>query len=290
MVAIHQNGGFTQVLLITKTVFFFITSLTLIWYCNRLNKLGRKKSLLEKTIIILGLAITQLNAPLEYLSLYFDLGFMNFLSDVRQGLLYCALLSFWRVFTGEHLLDGVQKSRLSLYYKDLVIILTACIILFVFDSADRGIQWIDPFFTIWEVDSFMARVFIAAVLFATSTYFVSLCYNVWLVQKNITSKKTSLPAMSSTRRLVYEGIIYRFHFLLIATIFSAGATFLAYILGQMGESSYWDDEANYLELQWSSATIFFVYAMWNCYILILMILYAPSHKSVSITSKVLIIN
>lgn len=281
MVAIHQNGGFTKVLLITKTVFFFITLLTFIWYCKRLRQLGRKNTLLEKTIILLGLAITQLNAPLEYLSLYYDLGFMNFLSDVRQGILYCALLCFWRIFTGEHLLDGVQRSRLSLYYQDLIVILTASIILFIFDSADRGIQWLDPFFTIWEVDSFMAHIFIAAVIFATSTYFVSLCYNVWLVRKNIISKKTSLPGMSSTRRLVYEGIIYRFNFLLVATIFSAGATFVAYIMGQMGDSYDWEDESNYWQLQWSSATIFFVYAMWNCYILILMILYAPSHKGVS---------
>jgi hypothetical protein len=39
--------------------------------------------------------------------------------------------------------------------------------------------------------------------------------------------------MSSTRRLVYQGIIYRFKFLLLATLICAAATVVAYIMGQV---------------------------------------------------------
>lgn len=282
MAAIHQNGGFTKVWLLLKTVFFIITLFTLIWYWNRLQQLSRKTTLLERTIIMLGLAITQLNAPIEFLSLFFDLGFMNFLSDIRQGVLYCGLLSFWCIFTGEHLLDGVQRSCLSYYAKQLAIILSASTALFVFDSIERGIQWINPFFTIWEVDSHLAVIFIISAIISATTFFFFLCYQVWMVKRNLSSKQSSLPSMSSTRRLVYLGIIYRFKFLLWATVICAGITISAFIMNQfVDENFHWEEENPYIELQCTSAMYTTVYAMWNNYAIVLLILYAPSHKGVS---------
>lgn len=64
-------------------------------------------TLLEKTLTALGYALTQLNVPIEFLSLYFDIEFMTFLSDLRQGILHCALLCFWIIFIGEHLLVSI---------------------------------------------------------------------------------------------------------------------------------------------------------------------------------------
>ncbi|RWS05692.1 wntless-like protein [Dinothrombium tinctorium] len=279
LVAIHQNGGFTKIWLSLKTIFTTVTLLTLIWFCKRLRQLIREITLLERMLIILGCAITQLNIPLEFLTLWFDLPFMNFLSDVRQGILYCALLSFWIVFTGEHLMDEVHRSRLSSYFKQLSVVLVASFALFVFDSTERGIQWIDPFFSIWEVDSHLALVFIITASISSALYFGFLSYNIWLVLRNISAKQTSLPAMSSTRRLIYQGIIYRFKFLLLATLVCAALTIIAYILGQVSEEAYqFDDEPYSTNLQWSSAMFTTVYAMWNCYIITLLILYAPSHK------------
>jgi hypothetical protein len=81
-----------------------MTLLTLIWFTKRLRQLHRETTLLEKTLIVLGCALTQLNIPIEYLSLWFDLEFMSFICDLRQGIFHCALLSFWIIFTGEHLL------------------------------------------------------------------------------------------------------------------------------------------------------------------------------------------
>lgn len=57
--------------------------------------------------------------------------------------------------------------------------------------------------------------------------------NFRLAFRNISSKQSSLPSMSSTRRLVYQGIIYRFKFLLIATFVCASATVVAYLMGQV---------------------------------------------------------
>lgn len=43
-------------------------------------------------------------APLEYLTLAFDMPYMLLLGDIRQGVFYAVLLSFWLVFAGEHML------------------------------------------------------------------------------------------------------------------------------------------------------------------------------------------
>lgn len=42
--------------------------------------------------------------PVEYLTLAFDMPYMQLIGDVRQGIFYASLLSFWLVFAGEHLM------------------------------------------------------------------------------------------------------------------------------------------------------------------------------------------
>ena len=209
-VTIHQNGGFTKIWLILKSIFFFITLATLYWFFQRIRQLNRPPDLIEKSLFVIGLAITQFNLPIEYLTLLFDLPFMNFLSDIRQGILYCSLLCFWLIFTGEHLLDNKQNSQLSRYYVQITVVLTASISLFIFDSSERGVQAIDPFFTIWEVGTNLAILFILLASLATVAYLLFLSYHIYCVFNTISSKQSNLPAMSSTRRLFYQGVIYRF--------------------------------------------------------------------------------
>lgn len=82
--------------------------------------------------------------------------------------------------------------------------------------------------------------------------------------------------MSMARRLHYEGIIYRFKFLMLATLLCAALTITGFIIGQMSESQYRLDDS--IHLEFSSAFFTGVYGMWNIYIFALIILYAPSHK------------
>lgn len=107
-------------------------------------------------------------------------------------------------------------------------------------------------------------------------YFLFLCYMILNVFKNISMKRTVLPSMSTARRLHYEGIIYRFQFLMLATLLCALLTVIGFILGQVSEGQFQWNES--IELEYTSAFFTGVYGMWNIYILALMILYSPSHK------------
>lgn len=205
---------------------------------------------------------------------------MLLLSDIRQGIFYAMLLSFWLVFAGEHMLiqDNGQKNTIRLYWKHLSAIVVGCSSLLIFDLCERGTQLRNPFYSIWvtPLGANLALSFIILAGISACIYFTFLCYMIWRVFKNISIRRTALPNMSSARRLHYEGIIYRFNFLMLVTLICAAATVTSFILSQITEGQHkWDDME---QLEMSSALFTGIYGMWNIYICAMMILYAPSHK------------
>jgi len=107
-------------------------------------------------------------------------------------------------------------------------------------------------------------------------YFLFLSYMIWKVFCNISVRRSALPSMSNARRLHYEGSIYRFKFLMIATLLCAAMTVIGFILGQASEGHWKQNETN--NLNYESAFLVGVYGMWNIYIFALIVLYSPSHK------------
>jgi hypothetical protein len=232
--------------------------------------------------------------------------FMTLLSDVRQGIFYAMLCSFWLVFAGEHMLiqESGERNTLKIYWRHLSAVVVGCISLFLFDICERGIQLRNPFFSIWAsrlgsnvavsffffvklklkqeqnkriyIISFQQMTFVILGAISAAIYFAFLCYMVWKVFRNISIKRSVLPSMSKMRRLHYEGIIYRFKFLMLATLLCAFLTVIGFMLGQVYESRWQWSES--VELELSSAFNTGVYGMWNIYILALIILYSPSHK------------
>lgn len=277
LVVINQNGGFTKIWVSLKTIFFPFIIGIMIWFWKRVYQLQREPALLEKMLLFLGSTLTLLNAPVEYLTLVCDMPYMLILGDIKQGIFYAALLSFWLVFAGEHLMiNENEKSTLRSYWKHLSAVAVGCVSLFIFDMCERGMQLTNPFYTTWatEVGANLALTFIVLAGVSACLYFIFLTYLIWKVFCNISAKKAVLPAMSAVRRLHYEGIIYRFKFLMLATLICAAMTVIGYILGQVSEDQWkWDDNIKY-----TSAFFTGVYGMWNIYIFSLMVLYAPSHK------------
>lgn len=76
----------------------------------------------------------------------------------------------------------------------------------------------------------------------------------------------------------FKGLIYRFKFLLISTLVCVAMTISFLILNNFHESQWMFDE-NKPVLNYTSAFLTGVYAMWNIYVSALMIFYAPSHKN-----------
>merc|ERR1719290_460657 len=86
--------------------------------------------------------------------------------------------------------------------------------------------------------------------------------------------------MARIRRLHYQGIIWRFKFLMLATVFTAALTVIGFIIGQVEEGgTKWDEDIRESgALEYTSGFMTGVYGMWNIYIFGLLFLYAPSHK------------
>lgn len=277
---IHMNGGFTKIWVSLKTFFFPIIVAIMVWFWKRVHLLNRTPALLEYMLMSLGGTLAFLNFPVEYLSLFVDMPYMLLLSDIRQGFFYAMLLSFWLIFAGEHMLiqDHGEKNCLKMYWKHLSTIVIGCLCLLIFDLFERGVQLVNPFSSIWvtPIGTNLALSFIILAGISASLYFIFLCYMIWCVFRNISIKRSILPSMSQARRLHYEGIIYRFNFLMLATVICAAITIISFILSQVAEGqNKWDEN---MELELSSALHTGVYGMWNVYICAMLILYAPSHK------------
>uniref|UniRef100_A0A8C4QHX1 Wnt ligand secretion mediator n=1 Tax=Eptatretus burgeri TaxID=7764 RepID=A0A8C4QHX1_EPTBU len=153
LVEIHQNGGFTKVWFAMKTMLTPAILICLIWFWNRVYNLPRTPVLLEKLIFALGLSMTLVNLPLEWLSVGFNWTWMLLFGDVRQGLFYALLLCFWVIFCGEHLMDQMERNRLSFYWKQVGAITFGSLCLFLFDLCERGVQLKNPFYSVWATDT-----------------------------------------------------------------------------------------------------------------------------------------
>ncbi|CAF88605.1 unnamed protein product, partial [Tetraodon nigroviridis] len=161
LVSIHQNGGFTQVWFGMKTFLTPSILIIMIWYWRRITLMNRPPVLLEKLILALGISMTFINIPVEWFSIGFNWTWMLLFGDIRQGIFYSMLLSFWIIFCGEHLMvrvggrlawpvflgldlrsvlllqDQTERNRLSVYWKQVGPIVFGSFCLFIFDMCER---------------------------------------------------------------------------------------------------------------------------------------------------------
>ncbi|XP_076736235.1 protein wntless homolog isoform X2 [Maylandia zebra] len=266
VVGIHQNGGFTKVWISMKTVFSPWISVATVWYWYRIRLLARPPVLLEKVIFALGLSMAFLDMPVEWLSMGFEWTWMLLFEDAQQCALYSVLFCFWIIFCGEHLMDQRQRNLLSAYWWQVGLVVFGSSVLLIFDLSERGVRLSNPFYSVWASESRRISVCL---------YFFSLCRMVHCVFRTISGKLQQLPTMPETRRLRYKGIIFRFKFLMLATLTCAALTIIFFILNQVSEGHWhWGDYT----LQVHSAFLTGIYGMWNLYVFTIIFLYAPSHK------------
>ncbi|XP_025111192.1 protein wntless homolog isoform X2 [Pomacea canaliculata] len=285
-ITIFQNGGFTKVWFSLKTVFFPLTLSVLIWFWRRILQLSRPTNLLERTLFALGIILSIMNFPLEWITLLANAPFVLLINDIREGAFYAMLLSFWLIFAGEHMMDSQERNKLSSYWKHLLAVIVGCLALLIFDMCERGVQLTNPFYSIWATTTGtnLALAFIILAGIAACGYFLFLSYMIFRVFRNISTKTASLPQMSSVRRKFYSGLIFRFKFLMLTTLLCAALTVIFFIISQVSEGQWkWGDDG--ISLEYSSAFLAGVYGMWNMYVFALLSLYAPSHKTMGVAES-----
>ncbi|XP_033636194.1 protein wntless homolog [Asterias rubens] len=286
IVAIHQNGGFTKVWISIKTFMFPFILLATFWFWRRVLLQTRGPVLLERTILALAIIMSILNFPMEWLTLWLNIPFMVLLADLKQGAFYAMLFSFWIIFVGEHLMDQTQRNRLRVYWQQVCSIVFTFFSLFVFDMCERGVQLANPFFSMWNTEKGqnLAMAFIILAGICLCAYSIFLMFMVYQVFKNISMRRATLPHMAKSRRLHYEGLIYRFRFFMVFTVITAIFTVVFFIMSQVLEGQAKAGEGQ-PDVQYTSAFYTGVYGMWNIYVLAVMVLYAPSHKMKPSTSN-----
>ncbi|EYC22835.1 hypothetical protein Y032_0016g2977 [Ancylostoma ceylanicum] len=247
------------------------------------DKLARKPLLLEKAIMTLGVSMAILDFPLEWISIIIRVPFMLLLGDIRQGAFYGILFSFWLIFAGEHLIDDTTRNNIASYRFNLIFIMVASSFLLVYDVCERGFQLNNPFYSIWssETGAIVANVSVYTASFCTVVYFAFLLGKIWKVWFTIKSKRSAqLYKNCENRRLKVEAVIYRFKFLMLLTLLCAALTISSYIMKQYGEVQIHSDDPDESVLTQSTSAFFTgTFGMWNIYVLLLLAMYAPSHKT-----------
>ena len=128
-----------------------------------------------------------ISVPIEWLTLWFRLPALLLINDLRQGLFYAVLFSFWLVFAGEHHIDDSTRNNLKNYWRNLTLVLSASAALLLYDLAGRGRQVMNPFHSVWASPSnaFWARIALNVAGGATLVYFLFLCWKIWMVWTTI---------------------------------------------------------------------------------------------------------
>ena len=74
--------------------------------------------------------------------------------------------------------------------------------------------------------------------------------------------------MRAVRRLHYQGLIWRFRFLMMATLITAALTVIGFIIGQVSEGQYkWDEDISleythrYIELAHLALSMYCAYIL-----------------------------
>ena len=281
VVEIHQNGGFTRMWFGLKTALAPILIAAVVWFKKRINRLSRKPYLLETTVFGLGVSIAVLDFPLEWFTLWVNMPFMLIISDLRQGIFYATLLSFWLIFAGEHVMDNTQRNSLKAYKKELVAIAIGTLSLLIFDLCERGIQLSNPFHSIWSNESGKkaAMAFLIFAAICACLYFLFFLLMMLKVFWHISGKRSEFSRMAAGRRVAYEGAFYRFKFLLAFTIICAALTIAFFIATNVNEAHWKFGEKKTVEV--SSAFIAGIYGLWNIYVFAVLVLYAPSSQTIT---------
>ncbi|XP_078494563.1 protein wntless homolog [Ciona intestinalis] len=272
-VTITQTGGFTKVWISLKVALFTTMIFPLVWFWRRVSSLSRKSLLIEKSIFALGLSLLFLNLPLELFTIFLHAPWMLLFTDLRQGFFYVVLLSFWVIFIGEHQMDQAHRNKISSYKWQLGSICVTTLSLLGFELAERGMQIMNPFATVWSHPSAALALLVVASI-GGGIYLLLICFLVFKVFRSIRFKRKF--NLSKERSEYFISVVNRFRTLMLLSVVTASLTVVFFILEQKLDGVFEGLFSKDVEV--ASAFFTGVYGLWNIYIFLILSLYAPSHK------------
>ena len=75
--------------------------------------------------------------PVDWFVAVVEMRYLLLWTDIRQGLFLSLLLCYWLVFTGEHMIDDVKRGQWTSYWKQLLTVILASSLMFIFDLCER---------------------------------------------------------------------------------------------------------------------------------------------------------
>lgn len=95
-----------------------------------------------------------LAVPLEYLTLWLDLPFMQLIVDAKQQIFFATLFSFWLVLAGEHFRCDPSRhiQDLATYKRTLYAIGVGCLSVLIFNVCEWSINVDNPFHFVWSTE------------------------------------------------------------------------------------------------------------------------------------------
>ncbi|KAM9129262.1 protein wntless homolog [Pangshura tecta] len=207
--------------------------------------------------------MTFINIPVEWFSIGFDWTWMLLFEDVRQGIVYAMLWSFWIIFCGEHVKDKNDQTWLSGYWKWVGPIAVGSFCLFIFLIYERGVQLKNPLYGFWTTDvgtELALTAFITIASICLCLYFLFLCFLVFKVFQNFHGKPLSVPPIK-TCRIQYQELNIGFKFFMVITLIWAAMTIIIFIVRLVAEG-HWN-WGNLFTGYMNGAFFTGIYAMWN---------------------------
>lgn len=272
---IHQTLGFTQLWLILKCLLSPLSLIILLWFYHRVALLPTP-SLLERSLGFVGMCLVFYNAPLELLSLYLNCPWLLVINDFRQGIFVAALFSFWVIFVGEHRMDKEVKSHVGHYWKQIGVVGVSCVFLFVYEFCERGVQVLFPFYSFWSnwLTSTIAMSFVTMAGVSGMLYAAIFLWMVVGAYRNLKQKQKTLPQMSVSAKKRFEGLFFRWRFFLLVTVVVGVVSVGTVLLPSQALLLHWQKGRSYFSFY--SGLITGNYGLWNTYVLLMMVLYAPT--------------
>jgi len=266
LVAYNQNGGFTQIWVTLKSIFFLLIPLTTVYFWKKLTVFKRPLHQLEKKLLKLSSSLILFNLPLEYFTLALNVPWIHLLIDFFQAIFYLNLLFFLLLFTTEMKIQDF----LGYWKKCFSISIVGCVSIIMLDVMERvGGQLVNPFSSGSWFETNTVNIELALTVITSCVGLIFIFISL-MICFQIVTRQYSHPEES-----------WRMTLLMLVTVMIPILTVVEFLISKAAEGAFKWDEALGEAFEYTSGLKTGVFGLWNIYTFALLILLAPSSSQIN---------